>query len=747
MRAHSAPLRVTVSNIAMTLEFTSSEPTSSLTKFRLGSPLPTGAILEDSVSEKSRATTSIPPFSSVEQTGHGQVLLQMHLDSSCHIYGLGASQGGVNKRGRRYRMFAKDQAGYSPDLEALYASHPVLFLDGANPVGIFIDFAGEIVFDIDFTVLDVLSVRIAEPNFDLYVLKGASVEELISRFWELVGPPCVPPKWAFGYQQSRYSYPSAQRVQEIAQGFRDHDIPLDAIHVDIHYMDNYKIFTTHPERFPDFPGLVEDMSRLGVTLIPIIDPGVKIEEKYPAYENGIKEGVFCTDEKGKNYPAMVWPGYTYLPDFLNPKTQSWWTDCHREIVASGIGGLWNDMNEPAIFFTPDGFKGLRKLVTEAHEYGDFPGGAVDFLTGIMRFWHDERYYNEFYHTLETGERVVHQRVHNLYGASMAKATNKALLTLRPDSRPFVITRSSYIGSHRYCILWTGDNTSNWEDLLYHLRMLVSCGMVGFSFIGADIGGFEANTTPELLIRWTQAAIVSPFMRNHSILGSREQEPWLFGDKPLQILRDTIRLRYALIPYLYGEFLKSVRENRPFITGLFMEYSTPEALQCDDQILVGQSLMATPTILPNARGRFVHLPKHRWLAWNAARYEERICTVMEPGNHFIESDLAQTLFFIKEDSLIVLTPPLNSLRGTKSVRLIGLGLVNDTAQYVYVEDDGLSTEYLNGQRATLTITVQRTDSGLSVTHLVDEQGWKLGIKDVTLEIFDRAGSREILEFQL
>lgn len=732
----------------MTLEFTSLEISPHCTRYRLGVPIPTGALAREiSDDGTARATTTVPPFASIEQSGQSQVLMLLHLDPACHVYGLGASQGAVNKRGKRYRMFAKDQAGYTPELEALYASHPVLFVDGPNPFGMFLDFAGEIYFDIDYTVLDALQVRVVEPNFDLYIFRGSTIAELVGQFLELVGPPCVPPLWAFGFQQSRYSYASAHRVQEIAQGFRNHDIPLDAIHVDIHYMDAYKIFTTHPERFPDFPGLVADCAELDVKLIPIIDPGVKIEEGYHAYESGVKKKVFCTNESGENYPAMVWPGYTHLPDFLNSRVLPWWKECHEELVASGIAGLWNDMNEPAIFFTPDGFRGLRKIVTEAHEYGDFPGGAVDFLNGIMRFWHDERYYSEFYQVLESGERVLHQRVHNLYGASMARATSKILIELRSDERPYVITRSSYIGTHRHAVLWTGDNTSNWEDLTYHLRMLVSCSLVGFFYVGADVGGFESNCNPELLIRWTQVGIFSPLFRNHTILDSRDQEPWLFGEKALHILRDAIKLRYALVPYLYSEFLKSVEENKPYITGLFMHYDTQQSFQTDDQFMIGETMMAAPVREPNARGRYIHLPKHHWLLWTARTYDERICQVLEPGNHFVPVGLNEVPILMKEDRLLVMAAPHRSLKAGQTTHLVVVGLVNATASYTYVEDDGKSLQYKNGKRAELKMTVVRSETGVSLIHSVTEHGWKMSVKKLSLEVFDRAGSRELLEVTL
>jgi alpha-glucosidase len=493
------------------------------------------------------------------------------------------------------------------------------------------------------------------------------------------------------------------------------------------------------EKFPEFDRLVKQLRADGFQLVPIIDAAVKKEEDYPVCEEGKTNGYFCVDDAGEEFVCGVWPGPTYLPDFLRPDVRTWWARKYAMFTDLGIRGFWNDMNEPAIFYTPERLKHVAQQVStifsQEHLGMDFLLAAEDLGSLFNR----REYFRQFYHTAPDGKQVNHEEIHNLYGFNMVRAAAEGFQDLLPNTRYLLISRSSYAGLHRFAGIWTGDNDSWWEHLLLNIKMLMSLNMVGLLYTGADIGGFGSETSSELMIRWMQFGIFSPLCRNHTWFGARDQEPWRFDDECTGILRDTIRLRYALLPYTYTEYMRAARDLEPLIMPLLLEFEGEPAREIEDQFLYGQSVMVAPVYTANARGRFVHLPECRWLYWKASRYEERQMQVMNPGNYYVQADLQEIPIFLRENHLMPLTEPTNYMGEAPIETLTVIGLVTDEAEYTYYDDDGETFNYRQGQYATLTIRVKRVGAKYEITSQKEESGgFCLPMKSVNCEIYNENG---------
>ena len=436
----------------------------------------------------------------------------------------------MNKRGGLYESWAVDDPVHTPDKRSLYAAHNFLIIDGGpggSNLGLFIDYPGKVSFDVGFTVSDTLTVTAAAADYDIYLIRGASSAEIARGFRQIIGKPYLPPGWAFGYQQSRWGYDTAGTVEALGRRFREEEVPCDAIYLDIDYMERYKDFTIHPDRFPEFAAFVARMRRLGIRLVPIIDAGIRIEEGYSVYEEGLAGGYFCLNTEGKPFTATVWPGRCHFPDFLNPAARRWFGSRYRLLTEAGIEGFWNDMNEPALFFTDEGMAAAMELADKARGRNLI----VDQFFALRKafaFDDMETDFDAFYHRTGDGETVNHAEVHNLYGAAMTRAAAEGLSEINPDARFLLFSRSSYVGMHRYAGLWTGDNASWWEHLLLNIKMMPALNMCGFLYSGADIGGHMLDANGQLVSRWTQFGVFTPLFRNHTTRDSREQDPFAFS---------------------------------------------------------------------------------------------------------------------------------------------------------------------------------------------------------------------------
>ena len=515
-----------------------------------------------------------------------------------HVYGLGEKNGPLDKRGSKlggysFTMWNSDTFGYDSSIDPIYVSVPFyMVLRKGVAHGIFLDNTFRSNFDIGHQTEGVLSFGAEGGALDYYFIYGPEPKKVIERYTALTGHMPLPPLWSLGYHQCRYSYYPESRVRFIAENFRQRHIPADAIWLDIHYQDKYKPFTWNHERFPDPARMMADLRKEGFRIVTIVDPHPKKEKGYAPYDSGVAGDYFVRNADGSIYEAPVWPSKgddgdtpdwskppgspSVFPDFSKPAARAWWGGLYAGLLNDGVAGIWNDMNEPAVFETP---------------------------TGTMPL--DVRHDNE-------GAPTDHRELHNVYGMLMTRSTYEGLLKLRPDERPFILSRASFAGGQRYSALWPGDNTSNWAHLRQSIPLLLGMGLSGFPFVGSDIGGFVGAPTAELFTRWLQAGVFYPFMRTHTMFGSPDQEPWSYGTENETLNRRSIELRYQLLPYIYNVMREAAESGIPAMRPLMLEYPGDEQTYgIDDQFLFGSDLLIAPVLQEAATERGVYLPAGDW----------------------------------------------------------------------------------------------------------------------------------------
>jgi alpha-glucosidase len=492
-----------------------------------------------------------------------------------HIYGLGEHALGLNLRGRSCTLWNSDPlGGYTPGTEPLYLGVPAYL--GLHSEGAYLIFY-ENPFQSTFSFAATAEVRFSGGALRYYIAFGTPAQAL-ERYTELTGRPALPPRWALGYHQSRWGYKTADDIREVAAGFRTHNLPLGVIHLDIDAMDGYRVFTTDPERFPDLAGLVAELEAQGVRVVTIVDCGVKRDPHYEVFREGLEQGMFCTRPDGRPVYAPVWPGWSAFPDFTDPRVRAWWGKQYRRLTAAGVAGFWHDMNEPAAFTA-------------------WGGRTLPLSTC---------------HVLE-GRGGDHREAHNLYGLLMARAAFEALRETRPGLRPWIVSRSGWAGLQQYAWSWTGDVASTWGALRTTVTTVLGLGLSGIPFTGPDIGGFSGvPLSAELYLRWFQVAAFLPFFRTHSALGTPRREPWVWGEPTLSIVRDLLRLRCRLLPYLYTVAWEANRTGHPMVRPLFWPAADDPALwDVDDAFLLGESLLVAPIVEEGATDRTLQLPAGRW----------------------------------------------------------------------------------------------------------------------------------------
>ncbi len=609
-------------------------------------------------------------------------------DNAC-VYGLGEATRGINKRGHIYKGYCSDDPFHTEDKQSLYGAHNFIIVDdkdNSNRFGVFFDYPARITFDIGYSHTSILSVIPETTDLVVYIIEGNSLIDIVKSFRELIGQSYIPPRWAFGLMQSRWSYFTKDEVIRIADSYKEADIPLDAIFLDIDYMERFKDFTISDERFPDFEQFVSYMKSRGIRLVPIIDAAVKVEEGYDIYEEGTKNGYFCKDENGKDYIVGVWPGKSVFPDFLDKNASQWFADKYKILTDMGIEGFWNDMNEPAIFYSDNG---LKKAFSEIEKFRNMSLDANTFFSCRDTFAclsNSESDYNSFYHNYE-GRRIKHNDVHNLYGYFMTKSAQEGFMRNNPSKRTLLFSRASYIGAHRYGGIWTGDNHSWWSHILLCLKQMPSLNMCGFLYSGCDLGGFNGNCTRDLLLRWLTLSIFTPLLRNHSACGTRDQEFFAFennGD-----FKNIIDLRYRLIPYIYSEFMKAALTNDMYIRPLCFDYEEDDfCTQVEDQLMVGESIMIAPVYTQNSKGRYVYIPEDMTqvrLNADATITESKITK----GHHYIDIPLNELVFFIKKGHCV---PLFDTAKSTDKINMSDYTMLGDGTSYKLYTDDGVSTNY-------------------------------------------------------
>ena len=538
------------------------------------------------------ASGSTPPTFSGRKTQIRLDLIEREL-----LFGLGEGTGPLNRRGLVREFWNIDVLGHAPAihpaLQSLYVSIPfALSQRDGRVAGWFWDSPARQTWDLGQSNRSVATLSADSEELDLYLFLGPTMPAVVGRFTELTGRPPLPPRWALGFQQCRYSYESRDELETVAREFRRRKLPCDVLYLDIHHLDGHRVFT-FGSKFPRPVEMLARLARKGFKTVTIVDPGVKDDPHFGVLKRGTQLGAFVRDAADQDdFLGEVWPGRVRFPDFLNPKVREWWGLEQRRLTELGVAGIWNDMNEPANFARPD-----KTLDPEA-----------------------------FHHTPDGAQR--HVDVHNLYGQAMAQASREGLLahartgrkkTATP--RPFVVTRAGYAGIQRHAIVWTGDNSSHWEHLRDAVPALLNLSLSGVSACGADVGGFLGVPTPELFARWFQFAAFTPFFRNHTNHGTPAQEPWAFGSIIEELCRLYLNLRYQLIPYFYCLTVEARRTGAPWMRPLCWHYANDAvAAGCEDQFLVGSDLLIAPILQPGATARCVYLPNDLWFDfWTGERH--------------------------------------------------------------------------------------------------------------------------------
>ncbi len=591
-----------------------------------------------------------------------------------HILGLGEKVGPLDKRDHKWEMWNTDaHPRHLPTMDPLYESFPVYL--GLRPglgYARFFDNTWRSHFDFGYSEPGVFRYNAAGGELNYYFIYGPDPAAILARYTGLTGRMPMPPRWALGHQQCRWSYYPEAKVREVTEKLRAHRLPTDVIYLDIDYMDGYRVFTWDKERFPNPKKLIADLRAQGFRTITIIDPGVKQDEKYAVYKEGVKRGYFCKKPDGSLFVGPVWPGDAVFPDFTHPDVRRWWGDLHRMLLDVGVAGVWTDMNEPAVF------------------------GGVGWTMD-----EDVLHYDH-------GHQTPHSKSHNVYGFLMARATREGLERLRPHERPFVITRAAYAGIQRYAAVWMGDNSSWWEHLWLAMPMCLSVGLAGQPFVGVDIGGFSDDCTPELYARWVQLGAFTPFCRTHAALGTRDQEPYAFGPEVERIARKYLELRYRLLPYTYTLFWEASQTGAPIMRPLAYAYpNDPATYEVSDQFLWGDAFLVAPIYQENVTHRAVYLPAGRWMDYWTEKVHEG------PAWIVAEAPLDTLPLYVRAGS-IVPTGPAMQHTDEKPLDPLTLEVYGgDDGHFTLYEDDGLTTAYQEGDWATTAMVYEETPASATL----------------------------------
>lgn len=541
----------------------------------------------------SRANGSIVVASVELAAQDGQLRWSSVLASDARVFGGGERTGMLDRRGRTLTFWATDPLpNFDDATDAMYQSIPFLItLTDGQAHGIFFDSSARATADIGATLTDQVAYATTGPDLVAYLFAGPTLGDVLRQYTAITGRMPPLPRWALGNQQARWSYMSSDELLAVAARFREERIPCDALYLDIDYMRGNRDFTWNTDSFPDPKGMIRRLGEQRFRVIPVVDPGIKVDEEYAVYQEGAKQGYFVRTPDGAAFEGWVWPGRSVWGDFAQPAAASWWGEQHRALVEMGVAGIWIDMNEPTqadMWAPPD-----------VH----IPHGTtlpLEVLHGTAQ------------------DPVSHAEFHNAYAIEMARATHTALARYAPEQRPFVLTRAAGAGSQQFAVVWNGDTTSSWEHLRMAVALNLGVSLSGFPITGGDIGGFWQDTAPELLVRWTQLGALLPFCRNHSAIGTARQEPWAFGEPYTSACRAAIELRYRLLPYLVTLAHDASQTGAPLLRPLaWLAPEHTESVACDDEFLLGDSVLVAPVLSADAHERQLVLPPGEWFAWEAS----------------------------------------------------------------------------------------------------------------------------------
>lgn len=568
--------------------------------------------------------------------------------------GLGEKNGPLDRAGHAYTNWNTDNFAYAVDDDPIYLSTP--FFIGINerlPYGIFLDNSHKTVFNFGASNDRFMYFQAEDGEMNYYFIHHPKVADIITSYTFLTGRMEMPPLWSLGFQQCRYSYYPDKEVLNIARTFREKKIPADVIYLDIHYMEAYKVFTWHSERFPKPEKLTEELESLNFNLAVILDPGIKKEAGYQAYDEGVEIDLFVKYPDGVPYSGQVWPGWSCFPDFTNEKARTWWGEKLNIVTEKGVTGFWNDMNEPAAW--------------------------GQHLPDLIEFEYE-------------GEGATHKKARNVYGMQMARSTFEGSKKLMKGKRPFVLTRAGYSGVQRFSAVWTGDNVASDEHMMAGVRLVNSLGLTGVSFAGNDVGGFAGEAGPDLFARWMMLGAFSPFFRAHSMINSRSAEPWTFGESVEDISRNYINLRYQLMPYIYSSFFESTQNGLPVARSLAIDYSFDANIyetQFQHQYLFGKNLLIIPTESISNYTK-AYLPEGKWYHLYNDEFFDGSCELL------IEVKKEVLPIYVKAGSFLPCQTTVESLKLKPETTLLLHVWGGADAEFIYYEDDGNTYAYQEGE---------------------------------------------------
>ncbi|WP_298487134.1 glycoside hydrolase family 31 protein [uncultured Maribacter sp.] len=643
--------------------------------------------------------------------GGNVVKMSKITQSSESFYGMGDKATHSNLKGKRVHNWVTDQYAYGKDQDPLYKAIPFYIgLHNNKAYGIFFDNTFKSYFDFSHERRNTTSFWADGGEMNYYFFYGPDMPKVVRGYTDLTGTPELPPLWALGYHQSKWSYYPESRVKEVAKSFRDLRIPCDAIYLDIDYMDGFRCFTWDKTKFPDPKRMVDELYEDGFKTVTMIDPGIKVDPNYWVYQEAMEKDYFCKRADGPYMNGKVWPGKCNFPDFTNPEVREWWAELYKEMMSEvGVHGMWNDMNEPAIMEVP----GKTAPLDMRHDYD--------------------------------GNPCSHRKAHNIYGMQMVRATYEGVKKHVYPKRPFVITRAAYSGTQRYSSTWTGDNVATWEHLwIANVQMQRMC-LSGMSFVGSDIGGFAEQPNGELFARWIQLGVFHPFCRVHSSGDHGDQEPWSFDPEVTDIVRKFIELRYQLLPYLYTMFWKYSKEKMPMLKS--MAYFDQEDSQTHfrtDEFIFGEHILVCPVQEPNAKGRRMYIPRGKWFNfWT----EE----VVDGGTEkWVAADIDKIPLFIKEGAMIP-KYPVQQYVGEKEIKELvidvyyKLGTENST---VY-EDAQDGYDYAKGRYSLRNFKLVGKETQLSIqqfksgTYITSYETIKLNLHGLPFKIKEVSIDNEIV----
>ncbi len=656
------------------------------------------------------------------QKGTVAAVKQLGLEE--HFYGLGEKAAPLDKRRGEFSMWNSDTPGYRQGSDPIYQSIPFYIgWQAGQAYGMFFDNSYRTHFDFGRTSQEHAAFTAEGGEMNYYFFWGPSIAKVLGRYADLTGHMPMPPKWALGNQQSRYSYYPDTLAEAIVDKYRAEDLPLDVLYLDIHYMNGYRDFTFDPQRFPNPRAFTDKLKSQGVKVVTIVDPGIKYQppapgakdaashpelasqdQSYYAFNQGLAQNFFLKRKDGGLYIGRVWPGDSVFVDYTIDAAARWWGDLHRAYTDQGIAGIWNDMNEPADFVDQSG-KAQSDVIT-------YDGGTYS----------------------------SYAQNRNVFALNMARATYEGLQRLLPAQRPYVITRAAYAGIQRYSTMWTGDNNATWDSLSLSLPMFMTLGLSGEPFVGADVGGFNGNGNAELLVRWYQVGCLTPFLRNHGDIGSYDHEPWRFGAYYEDIIRKYLKLRYRLLPFLYTVMEEAHATGVPMFRPLLLNYQDDaNSLNIDDEFMIGRDLLAAPVVKPGADRRLVYLPAGTWFDyWTGERLS---------GGRMIraEAPLDTMPLFVRGGAIIPSGPEMNYV-GEKPSDPIRYEIWADAqglASTALYEDDGLTPDYQRGVFRRTNTAYRQSQEGLQIDLGAPVGTYRPAPRDLVFAVHAAPAAREIL----